>query len=245
MDKETKTVSDNFADQYADTLIESSLSKHTKPKKSDPRHRSKQSSIREIVLSISIPLLVVAFLRLFIVGIYVVPSGSMENTLMIGDRIMTSKLDGKLTPLKRGDIIVFKDPGHWLTTQEDDVPGGGFLVKRLIGLPGDDVACCDASGDITVNGQPINETSYLKPGDPPSLIRFNVVVTPGNLFVLGDNRSNSADSRYHLNENDGLVPVSDVVGVVKLVYWPLDRVKWISRPASVFEKVGGISGVYE
>ena len=85
----------------------------------------------------------------------------------------------------------------------------------------------------------------MKPGDPPSLIRFNVVVTPGNLFVLGDNRSNSADTRYHLNENDGLVPVSDVVGVVKLVYWPLDRVKWISRPASVFAKVGGISGVYE
>lgn len=218
---------------------------HHSARKPARGHRTRKSTIRETTLIILIPALIVALIRFFLIGIYVIPSGSMENTLMIGDRIVTSKLDGKITPLQRGDIIVFKDPDHWLTMQQDDALGGGYLVKRLIGLPGDHVACCDATGDITINGVPITEP-YVKPGDPPSLIPFNVTVTPGNLFVLGDNRSNSADSRYHLNDgNDGLVPVSDVVGVVKLVYWPFNRWKWISRPASVFAKVSGISGVYE
>lgn len=220
------------------------LSEAEKEEKQEPKHR-KKGSWKGWVLSVGIPVLVVVFLRLFVFGVYVVPSGSMENTLLIGDHILTSKLSGKITPLRRGEVIVFKDPGHWLTKAQDDAFGGGFLVKRLIGLPGDTVACCTSQGLVTINGVPIHEQSYLYPGNPPSKIRFDVKVTPGHIFVMGDHRNISADSRYHLNEDDGLVPISDVVGVVKLVWWPLDRWKWIGDPSSVYRGVGGVSGAYE
>lgn len=207
-------------------------------------HRKKGSWIGWS-LSISIPIIIILLLRIFVFGIYVVPSGSMENTLLIGDHILTLKLDGKWTPLRRGDVIVFKDPGHWLSAAQDDAIGGGFLVKRLIGLPGDTVACCTAQGLVTINGVPIHEQSYLYPGNPPSLIKFDVKVTPGHIFVMGDHRNISADSRYHLNEDDGLVPISDVVGVVKLVWWPIDRWRYIGNHSSVYKDVGGVSGAYE
>lgn len=207
-------------------------------------HRKKYSWL-SWALSIGIPIIVILLLRIFVFGIYVVPSGSMQNTLLIGDHILTLKLDGKWTPLRRGDVIVFKDPGHWLTAAQDDAMGGGFLVKRLIGLPGDTVACCTSQGLVTINGVPINEESYLYPGNPPSLIKFDVKVTPGHIFVMGDHRNISADSRYHLNEDDGLVPISDVVGVVKFVWWPIDRWRYIGDPSSVYRNVGGVSGAYE
>lgn len=207
-------------------------------------HRKKGSWIGW-ALSIAIPIIAILILRIFVFGIYVVPSGSMQNTLLIGDHILTFKLDGKWTPLKRGDVIVFKDPGHWLSQAQDDAIGGGFLVKRLIGLPGDTVACCTAQGLVTINGVPIHEESYLYPGNAPSLIKFSVKVTPGHIFVMGDHRRISADSRYHLNEDDGLVPISDVVGVVRLVWWPVDRWRYIGDPSSVYKNVGGVSGAYE
>lgn len=210
-------------------------------------HRSHPSAVREGFLLIFIPFLIMVLLRVFLIGVYVIPSGSMLDTLQIGDRIMTWKLAGTTSPLVRGDIIVFKDPDHWLGAESSQSGlGGDYLVKRLIGLPGDHVQCCNASGQIMINGHAINETSYLRPGVAPSDIEFDVTVTPGHLFVMGDNRPNSADSRYHANDGDhGLVPTGDVVGVAKLVYWPINRWRILQTPTEVFKNVGGVSGAWK
>ena len=143
-------------------------------------------------------------------------------------------------PVKRGDIIVFEDPANWLGSEsEGSGPlGKQYLIKRAIGLPGDHVACCTASGQVTVNGVAIDETPYLRPGEQPSLITFDITVTDGHLFVMGDNRSHSADSRLHSDDgSNGLVPIDDVVGVAKLVYWPFSRIHLLSRPDAVFASV--------
>lgn len=204
-----------------------------------PKRRSRSSSVREILLLILIPALIVVLARVFVADLYVIPSGSMMNTLQINDRIITSKLSPKIFQLKRGDVIVFKDPANWLGSEsEGSLFSSEYLVKRLIGLPGDHVKCCTAGGQITINGVAINETSYIRAGVAPSTIPFDVTVTKDHLFVLGDNRSNSADSRYHANDGaDGLVPVSDVAGVAKFVYWPLNHFTHLTRPDSVFAKV--------
>lgn len=216
------------------------------PNHSVKSHRSHPSAVREGFLLILIPILIMVLLRVFLIGVYVIPSGSMLDTLQIGDRIMTWKLAGETSPLVRGDIIVFKDPDHWLGAEEDQNPlGGDFLVKRLIGLPGDRVQCCNASGQVMINGHAIDEKSYLRPGVAPSEIEFDVKVTPGHLFVMGDNRPNSADSRYHANDDHGLVPINDVVGVAKLVYWPIDRWRILKTPTEVFKNVGGVSGAWK
>lgn len=212
-----------------------------------PRHREPDSHRRARRRSwliewgpfIAVPLVVV-LLRMFVFGLYVIPSGSMKDTLQIGDRVLTSKLSPKLFPVERGDVVVFQDPANWLGAES----GSGspldrqYLIKRAIGLPGDHVACCTAGGQVTVNGVAIDESSYLRPGEQPSLIAFDVTVTEGHLFVMGDNRSHSADSRLHANDGaNGLVPIDDVVGVGKLVYWPFGRFHGIGRPSDVFAEV--------
>lgn len=205
-----------------------------------PKRRTRSSSVRELLLLILIPALIVVLGRVFVASNYVIPSGSMMDTLQVGDRIVTSKLSPGIFPLKRGDVIVFKDPAHWLGQESSDsgLFTSEYLVKRLIGLPGDHVQCCTAGGQLTINGTPIDETSYIRPGIAPSSITFDITVTKDHLFVLGDNRANSADSRYHSDDGaNGLVPVSDVVGVAKFVYWPLNRFKYLSRPDSVFASV--------
>jgi signal peptidase I len=205
-----------------------------------PKRRARSSSVREYALLILIPALIVVLSRLFLFDMYVIPSGSMMDTLQVGDRIITSKVAVSASTLKRGDIVVFKDPANWLG---DETNGSNpfnteYLVKRLIGLPGDHVKCCTASGNITINGESIYESSYIRPGVSPSTIAFDVTVTKDHIFVLGDNRSNSADSRYHSNDGaNGLVPISDVAGVAKFVYWPLNHFSHLARPDSVFAKV--------
>lgn len=205
-----------------------------------PKRRARSSTVRETALLILIPAIIVVLCRLFIFDLYVIPSGSMMDTLQVGDRIITSKLTPSVGSLKRGDIVVFKDPANWLG---DETNGSNpfnteYLVKRLIGLPGDHVKCCTASGNITINGEPIYESSYIRPGVSPSTIAFDVTVTKDHIFVLGDNRSNSADSRYHSNDGaNGLVPISDVAGVAKFVYWPLNHFSHLARPDSVFANV--------
>ena len=151
-------------------------------------------------------------------------------------------------------IIVFKDTHGWLSSSESSSTQGGFaglfnkitgnknddryLIKRVIGLPGDTVACEGAGHPITVNGQPINESSYLKPGTDPSDVAFTVRVTAGNIFVMGDNRSNSADSRYHTDDgNNGLVPMSAVTGVAVAVIWPVSQWRGLTGGTKVFDNV--------
>ena len=213
--------------------------------------------VLEIVLVLVCALVISAVVRTFLVEVYTVPSGSMENTLMNGDRIVAVEVG----TFHRGDIVVFKDPGGWLAgeeaTSEQPGPVRNFfekirvlpdsktdhLVKRVIGMPGDHVQCCDAQGQIMVNGYSLDERAYLHATDGvtdyPSQIQFNVWVPADTIFVMGDHRSDSYDSRYHLCDTSttpaglaAFVPISDVVGPVKAVLTPLKRIQSFDIPAT-------------
>ena len=197
----------------------------------------------EIVVWVVGALVLSTLLRIFVVQLFVVPSGSMEETLQINDRIAALKT----AQMKRGDIVVFPDPGGWLSEAPAPVSpvhrmlekvgllastDQQYLVKRVIGLPGDHVQCCTASGRLSVNGVAIDESAYLdEPGLPASQFAFDVVVPAGRIFVMGDNRNHSADSRYHICNDDaagfgmgGFVPISRVVGPVRAVVMPFSRI---------------------
>ena len=200
-------------------------------------------TLRDFFLWCGVPVLIVLLIRIFAVGFYEIPSRSMMDTTVPGDRVVTSKLTPKIFDLQRGDVVVFKDPNNWLNEEQSSAPGGGYLIKRLIGLPGDVVECKGAGQPVTINGVAINETSYIRPGVDPSAFPFSVTVTEGRVFVMGDNRANSADSRYHQDDGDrGLVPISDVVGVGIAKYWPLDRLGAIDDHHEVFKDVPDASG---
>ena len=203
---------------------------------------------KELTVVVVGAVIVASLLRGFVGQMFLIPSVSMENTLQVEDRVVVEKL----SPIERGEVIVFSDPGGWLigtTTRERGPIGRAFefvgmlpdtstehLIKRVIGLAGDRVICCDAAGRLTVNGQALNETSYLftePDGTPirPSTITFDVVVPADRLFVMGDNRNHSRDSRCHLNDVQGgrttgqnaFVPEDLVVGRAIAVVWPFDR----------------------
>jgi signal peptidase I len=194
---------------------------------------------------VELPFLVVfalflAFLiKTFLVQAFFIPSGSMQNTLAIGDRVLVNRASVWMgSQPQRGEVVVFSDPGGWLgeegTTQSSNwlttaltwvgiLPANdGDLIKRVIGMPGDHVACCNAQGDVTVNNVALNET-YLYPGDSPGSGedgQFSVTVPAGDLWVMGDHRSISADSRAHQDLNGGFVPIKDVVGQAFVIIWP-------------------------
>lgn len=184
-----------------------------------------------------IPIIIIVLARIFLFGAYVIPSSSMENTIEPGDRVIASKIAPRLN-LQRGDIVVFSDPNHWLTQEQDSLLNKTYLIKRVIGLPGDTVECKGSGDPITVNGVAIDESSYLKEGSKPSSFAFSVTVTKGNVFVMGDNRNNSADSRYHTDDgNNGLVPIDDIVGTARLMFWPLNHIKMLDSHHDVFADV--------
>ena len=203
--------------------------------------------LRDVVVIILIAVLVSFLVKTFLVRSFYIPSGSMKDTLQIDDRILVDEITPRFGGYGRGDIVVFQDPGGWLppSTEPARPPvieaidwalslvglsapdSDDHLVKRLIGLPGDHVVCCNTIGQITINGVPIDETDYIKvpsgdsaaSGDP-----FDVVVPADSLWVLGDNRYQSKDSRYNQDQpGKGFVPVENVVGRAFLVTWPLDR----------------------
>ena len=202
---------------------------------------------QELTLLLVIALLLATGIKALFLQAFYIPSGSMNDTLVFNDRILVQKVSywGDAEP-RRGDVVVFADPGSWLDEVDapapDNVlskglelvglfPTGGHLVKRVIGVGGDRVRCCDPQGRIRVNNEPLREAAYLAKGEKPSLITFNQLVPEGSLWVMGDNRSQSADSRYHLGDPGGaFVPVDDVVGKVFAVVWPLDHAKTLSRP---------------
>ncbi len=194
--------------------------------------------------------------KTFLVQAFVIPSESMHDTLVEGDRILVSELTPGPFDLQRGDVVVFADPGGWLDPPVQQSHGavvhglaaalafvgvlpqdaGQHLVKRVIGLPGDRVACA-VGGPTTVNGTALDE-SYLAAGAVPCQDPFDVVVPAGSLWVEGDNRQHSQDSRYHPEApGGGTVPVDDVVGRAVVTAWPLDRLTWLSRHAEVFADV--------
>ena len=219
-----------------------------------PGARSQRRSVRfwrEGLLLIIIAGVLTVLVKSFFIEAYRIPSGSMENTLRIGDRVLVSKLVYRIRGIDRGDVVVFSGTGSWgppAPARSGDTlvvayrsamqamglqAAGTDYVKRVIGLPGDHVACCDAGGRITVNGVPLREESYVYPGEPSSDESFSVTVPPGRLWVMGDHRGDSADSRYHSDDpGDGTVPESAVVGRAFLVIWPPSQVKSLPIPAT-------------
>ena len=192
-----------------------------------------------VVLAVGVSVLV----KTFFVQMFYVPSASMRPEFVKSDRILVEKMSYWTGDVQRGDVVVFRDPGRWLEVASDPqglqrvlsavglYPAGGHLVKRVIGVAGDRVACCDDRGRLTVNGVPLEEAEYLRKGAEPSEARFDVVVPEGRLWLMGDNRPNSQDSRAHRSlPGGGAVPEDEVVGKVWAIVWPLDRAEILDDP---------------
>jgi len=213
------------------------------------------SFVREFFIIVVVALVVATLLRMFVGQMFLIPSPSMENTLMTGDRVVAEKI----TDLQRGDVVVFGDPGGWLRNQhpEERGPVGkglqfvgvlpdltkGDLIKRVVGMPGDRVVCCDATGKMTVNGMALDESAYLfrDAGGQQvkaSEVAFDVIVPLDKLFVVGDNRSESGDSRCHLSDEwqtekigaVAFVPMDMVVGPAFAVVAPFNHAKRLRAP---------------
>ena len=222
------------------------------------RRRSSLTFLRDVLLIVLVAVLVSFLVKTFLVRSFYIPSGSMEDTLLINDRILVDEVTPRFGDYERGDIVVFQDPGGWLppSNQPARAPiiegidwvlsvvglsapdSDDHLVKRIIGLPGDHVVCCNALGQITINDVPIDETSYVKlpPGESPvSAEPFDVTVPEGSLWVLGDNRYRSKDSRYNTAQpGEGYVPVDNVVGRAFVTTWPLNRIGVLDFHYDVF-----------
>ncbi|GAA3945557.1 signal peptidase I [Microbacterium soli] len=226
------------------------------------RRRGALVFLRDVLVIVLIAALVSFVVKTFIVRSFYIPSGSMERTLMIDDRILVDELTPVWAGYDHGDVVVFKDPGGWLPPAPQR-PARPFvveaadwvltfvglstsdaqdhLVKRVIGLPGDHVVCCNALGQLTINGSPVDETTYLNlpPGDTmASDIDFDVTVPVDAIWVMGDNRDRSQDSRAHRElPGGGFVPLENVVGRAFLTTWPLDRFGLIDTQDDVFRSV--------
>ena len=218
---------------------------------SSPRRRRRWIPHRSTILVVVIVIALTALFKTFVIQWFEIPSGSMEDTLDVGDGVAVTMYDAQ--DLERGDIVVFTDPDHWLNVEDPTglrgvirdalvlihlLPEntGHYLIKRVIGVPGDHIVA-DGRGSLTVNGAPLNET-YLKNGTSPSEVAFDVVVPEGFIWVMGDNRSNSADSRYHQDDaHGGFVPIDDVAGVAKVVVWPINHWRGLGGGHEAFDDV--------
>lgn len=175
-------------------------------------------------------------LNTFVVQPFQIPSGSMENGLRIGDRVLVNKLAYRFgAEPRRGDVVVFDGSGYF---------GNADYVKRVVGVGGDRVVCCDKEGRIKVNGRSVDESTFLHPGDSPSTVPFTAVVPDGTLFVLGDHRSDSSDSRDHLGSpGGGMIPVSDVIGRADWIVWPTAHWTRLQRPGA-YARVPAADGAH-
>ncbi len=218
----------------------------------NPLLKSALSFLKDLVIIVGSALVISFLIKTFLFRSFYIPSASMEDTLLVNDRIIVNELVPDIFPLERGDVVVFGDPGGWLTMAPKSDPdiftqvidtfftviglGGSdseeHLVKRLIGLPGDHVVCCTPQGLIEVNGEPVDEP-YLKLPSSDSAssgMDFDVVVPDGSIWVMGDNRYNSADSRYNQDQpGKGFVPIDKVVGRAVVISWPFDRWTWLDN----------------
>jgi signal peptidase I len=237
---------------------------------SDDAKKSKDkkgSFWKELPVLIGVAVVLALVIKAFAVQAFYIPSGSMENTLEVGDRILVNKIVYHTRDIRRGDVVVFDGPASWnpegnFTKPTNPVskalnlvgrafgvaPGEKDFIKRVIGVGGDHVQCCDKQGRLMVNGHPLEETPYLYTDpetgeqDVASEQKFDVTVPQGRLWVMGDHRSNSADSRYHLDEEGGgMVPQSRVIGRAFVVLWPVGRWKTLPIPAT-FEQ-SALAGV--
>ena len=227
--------------------------RHLRPSRGDGFRRG----ARETAFIIVSALILSALVRAFLVQAFYVPSASMEDTLMVSDRIIASKISTRIAGVSRGEVLVFRDPGDWLPDPPPPADSlrskarsaltfigllpsdtGQDLVKRAIGIAGDRVACCDAQGRIEVNGVGLDEP-YIE--GPTDQVAFDIVVPPQSMFVLGDNRGDSRDSRYHLEANNGAIPLANAVGRVVLVVWPFTSFGSLPIPAA-FGSIPAVPG---
>ena len=238
------------------------------PRAGDPEGRRRRTSksrnasgppawLRESAIVLVSALVLSLLVKTFLVQAFWVPSSSMHATLLENDRILVSKLAPGPLRLHLGDIVVFKDPGGWLEGQPTTpatgvsrvvndvltfvglrpVDAGQHLVKRVIGLPGDHLVCTGPTAQVTVNGVALVEP-YLALGSQPCGMAFDVKVPPNSLWVMGDNRDQSLDSRYHQgNPGGGSVPEANVVGTAFVIVWPADRWMWLRNPGATFADV--------
>lgn len=225
------------------------------------RRRGMWPLLRDILVIVVIAVLVSFLVKTFLVRSFYIPSGSMEQTLQVQDRILVDELTPRFGGYDRGDVVVFRDPGGWLPSEPTpersmlveavdwvlsvvgiSAPDSKeHLIKRIIGLPGDHVVCCNALGQVTVNGDPIDETPYVNLAEgqsAPEVVAYDVTVPSDSLWVLGDNRDASRDSRYNTDQpGGGFVPLDNVVGRAFLVTWPLNRFGAIDFHHDVFAGV--------
>jgi signal peptidase I len=207
------------------------------PGKEPPKSRA--AFWKELVVLVGIAVLVAFLVRTFLVETFYIPSVSMENTLLVNDRVLVNKVVYHFRDPHRGEIVVFEAPESWRAVISDKE-----FIKRVIGIPGDHVVCCDDLGRITVNDAPLEETYIFRDPlgvpDPPSRDEFDIVVPDGRLWVMGDHRSQSGDSRQNfINTGDvqqATIPVDSVVGRAFVLFWPLNRATWLTVP-DTFEHV--------
>ncbi|TDW31226.1 signal peptidase I [Cryobacterium psychrophilum] len=216
--------------------------------------------VRDLIIIFIVALLISFLIKTFLVRSFYIPSGSMENTLQVYDRILVNQLEPRFMPIKRGDVMVFRDPGGWLSPQEvvqqnplvasadwlmaavglSAPDSNDHLIKRVIGLPGDHVVCCNALGQMSVNGVPLSEPYVLLPQGATMVSQddFDVVIPANSLWMMGDNRYNSKDSRYNgETPGKGFVPIDHVVGRALVISWPLARWSWLDDYPDVFRSV--------
>lgn len=203
------------------------------------KRRSRKLGWRFVVLAVAVLVVLMAVVRNYWMDVYYIPSGSMEPLLNTGDRVVVTHLGFDADSLQRGDVVVFDGRGSFTSLNSGKgeildaitaagqwlrlVPDNNIYVKRVIGLPGDKVKCCSTTGQIQVNGQSVSE-SYLYEGDAPSELNFEVTVPQGKLWLMGDHRSVSLDSRALLGSpGGGLISMDRVIAKPWATVWPLNR----------------------
>jgi len=210
--------------------------------------KARGSSLRELPILIISALVLSIIVKTFFIQFFYIPSGSMENTLQVNDRVGVNKFGALFSDIKRGEVVVFRDPANWLSPNYDDSsgirkvvkdslvfvgvlpdPSKQYLIKRVIGVGGDKVRCCGKDGKIEVNGVSINEP-YIYEGDKPSDSEFEVEVPQGFIWVMGDHRGASADSRFHTDDpNKGMVALDKVTGRATFIIWPFSNLAILEK----------------
>ena len=213
----------------------------------------KGSLLRELPILVIVALAVSIVIKTFLVQFFFIPSGSMENTLQISDRVAVNKVPFIGKSIKRGDVVVFRDPDNWLPEPYLDNqnkylakikdafvavgvlpnPTKQYLVKRVIGVAGDKVECCSKGKKLMINGVEIDEP-YIFEGNSASDTKFNVTVPAGKVWVMGDHRGASADSRFQQDDiNNGMVPTSKITGKVVGIIWPIKNLGFVDSFSSL------------